>query len=142
MSFFTAGAVWCILAFIILGSEMMLGTLYLLCAAAGCFAAALMYLLDFDLPLQLFTAALVTFLGSCAVFYIRRRIKPTYREDLNSLDAGQRVQVEKVNPDGSAEVTYRGAKWTAVAPHDPLTPGTWEILKADGTRLILKKKLF
>lgn len=142
MSFFTAGAVWCILAFIVLGSEMMLGTLYLLCAAAGCFAGAIMYVLDFDLPLQIFTAALVTFLGSCAMFYIRRRVKHTYREDLNSLDKGRRVQVESVKPDGSAEVSYRGAKWTATAPNEPLTPGVWEILKADGTRLILKKKLF
>lgn len=142
MSFFSSGAVWCIIAFLLLGAEMMSSTLYLLCAAAGCFAAAGLWLFDFSLSAQIFAAAGVTALCSCAVFCIRRRIRRSYRENLNDLDAGQRVRVESVAPDGSALVSYRGAKWPAVAPDQALTPGTWEILRAEGPRLILKRKLF
>ncbi len=142
MSFFSSGAVWCIIAFLLLGAEMMTGTLYLLCCTAGCFAAALLWLFDFSLSAQIFAAAAVTALCACTVFCLRRRLRRSCHEDLNDLDAGQRVLVESVAADGSALVSYRGAKWPAVALDQALTPGTWEILRADGPRLILKKKLF
>ncbi len=138
----SAAAVWCILAIVLLGTEMMLGTIYLLVTAAACFAAAALAFTDFSLTYQLFTAAIVTVAGSCFVFYLRRRLKRQYRENLDDLDKGQRVQVQAVNADGSAQVNYRGTSWQAVGAHEPLTPGCWEIQRADGPRLILEKKLY
>ncbi len=138
----SAAAVWCIIALALLGTEMILGTIYLLVTAAGGFAAALPAFLGFDLTVQLFTMGIVSAVGACLVYVLRRRIKKQYRENLNDLDQGQRVTVAEVNPDGSAQVMYRGSTWQAVGAHDPLTPGVWEIQRAAGPQLILEKKLY
>ena len=79
--------------------------------------------------------------GCCLVFVLRKKIKAQYRENLNDLDKGQRVRITELNADGSAIVHYRGTIWRAEGVHGPLSPGLWEIQKADGPRLLLEKKL-
>ncbi|MBU3826262.1 MAG: hypothetical protein IAA31_02055 [Candidatus Anaerobiospirillum merdipullorum] len=137
----SAAAIWCVLAIVLLGAEMMSGTFYLLVTAVACFAAAALAFLDMSLTAQLFAAGMVTLVGACFIFYLRHRLKKQYRENLDNLDKGQRVQVGKINADGSATVNYRGTTWTAVPASGTLSPGWWEIERADGPRLILARKL-
>jgi hypothetical protein len=57
-----------------------------------------------------------------------------------SLDIGETVQVELWNSDGTANVQYRGANWTAihragVAP----SPGMYRVAELVGNRLLVDK---
>lgn len=132
--------IWLIVALVILGSEMMLGTIYLLAFSAGALAACVCALFGLTLTAQFTVAALVIVLGVIIALYFRRNIrKLTPNTQCDNLDKGQIVSVTKVNEDGSAKVNYRGTSWTAYADNGSLECGVYKIERVEGTRLILKK---
>ncbi len=132
--------IWLIVALVILGCEMMLGTIYLLAFTAGALAACGCALLDFSLTSQCTVAAVVIVFGVVIALYFRRHLrKLTPDTQCDNLDKGQIVTVEKVNEDGSAKVNYRGTIWTAFAKEGSLERGIYKIEHIEGTRLILKK---
>ncbi len=132
--------IWLIVALVILGSEMMLGTIYLLAFTAGALAACVCALFGLTLTAQFTVAALVIVLGVIIALYFRRNLrKLTPNTQCDNLDKGQIVSVTKVNEDGSAKVNYRGTSWTAYADNGSLECGVYKIERVEGTRLILKK---
>ncbi|MCR5536321.1 MAG: NfeD family protein [Succinivibrio sp.] len=140
----SAQALWIIAALVVLGAEMLLGTLYLLAIFVGCLAATLCAYLDFSFTTQCLTAGVVTCLGTLAALLFRRRIRRlnTNRDpDSNDLDKGQRIRVTEVTPEGLGRVSYRGSQWLAETEQGVLTPGYYQIIKVKGPRLILGPKL-
>ncbi|MBQ9275680.1 MAG: hypothetical protein IJ228_12780 [Succinivibrio sp.] len=140
----SASAIWIIVALGVLGVEMFTGTIYLLAVFAGALAACAAAFCEFSFTAQLTWAAVVTLAGAATAFYFRRHLRNglgARKLQDNDLDRGQRVEVKKVAADGTAQVNYRGAPWTAVPAHGELSPGFWLIERTDGPRLILERKI-
>ena len=123
--------------------ELLTGTFYLLMLALGLAAAALAAHLGAGLTLQLVTAALVG--GGAVVAWhlrqIQRRQEPPAQANANvNLDVGETVHITQWNPDGTADVHYRGAHWTAIH-RAGLVPsvGAHRVAELVGNRLLVDK---
>ena len=137
----TTTSLWFIAALVVLGAELMLGTVYLLAAALGLAAGGLASWAGLDFTLQCCLAVgLVTIAGCLVARMLRRGKAGGEAEALQSIDEGREVEVRSVAADGSAEVIYRGARWRARAAVGSLAAGRWTIGRVDGTELVLEKK--
>ena len=135
----SASIIWLIVALLVLGTEMMLGTIYLLAICVGAFAASLTAVLNGDLTLQCISGAIVAVTGVVLAFFCRKKFKKLSPENIDSLDKGQMVNVTEVLQDGTAKVNYRGALWIAYTENAPLETGSYQIKKVVGNRLLLCK---
>jgi membrane protein implicated in regulation of membrane protease activity len=111
--------------------------------AIGLAAAALTAHLGFSMPVQLVVAALV---GGGAVVgwhFVRMRgprDQPAASNRDVNLDIGETVQVTRWHPDGTTQVKYRGAQWTAVpAPGAIPVAGPHRIREVVGSRLVIEQ---
>ena len=137
----SAPLIWLIVALCLLGAEMLLGTIYLLAVFVGALAGAAAAHLGCGLTAQCSCAGVLTVLGVICFWFLKNRSgKSGARRDDDDLDAGQRVEVREVGADGSAVVTYRGARWRAEGAEGPLTAGVRYIERIEGTTLILRDK--
>ncbi len=135
--------IWWLLALAAVGTELATGTFYLLMLALGLAAGAVAAHAGAGLPAQLATAAVV---GGAAVFawYLVRLRRPPAppvgaNRDIN-LDIGETLHVEAWGADGTAQVQYRGARWTALSA-DPTerAPGPHRVREVVGNRLVLER---
>ena len=135
--------VWWLLAGSAVAIELLTGTFYLLMIAVGFAAAALAAHLGLSLVLQLFIAALVGG-GAVVAWHLKRdrnRSELPAQANANvNMDIGETVQVGAWNPDGTANVQYRGANWTVVhrAGVSPAT-GSHRVAEVIGNRLLVEK---
>lgn len=131
--------IWFILTLIFIIVEMMLGTLYLFALALGALVAGILSYFEYTLETQSIIAGIVTIIGAIGFYFLKRK-HPTQDKDDN-LDIGQRVVVNTINEDGSANVNYRGAMWKALAKEGELSTGIWQINSIKGINLILDHKV-
>jgi membrane protein implicated in regulation of membrane protease activity len=123
--------------------ELLTGTFYLLMLAIGLGSAAVAAHLGLGLTSQLVVAALVGG-GAVVAWHLRQMKNPTEppaQANANvNLDIGETVQIDHWNPDGSADVNYRGARWTAVH-RAGVTPdtGPHRVAELVGNRLLVDK---
>jgi membrane protein implicated in regulation of membrane protease activity len=135
--------VWWLLAGGAVALELLTGTFYLLILAAGLACAALAASLGASLIVQILVAAGVGG-GGVAVWHWRQRGKAqgaAAQADPNAyLDIGEMVHIAAWKEDGSADVQYRGAHWTAV-PRPGATPeaGVHRVVALIGNRLVVEK---
>ena len=135
--------IWWLLAGAAVAVELMTGTFYLLMLAIGLAAGALAAHGGASQAWQLVAAALV---GSGAVggWYLVRRRRPggpppEANADVN-LDVGETLTVDQWQPDGTAQVRYRGASWTVVHPPGVVpAPGLHRVRQVMGNRLVVDK---
>lgn len=139
----TESTVWWLLAGAAVALELVTGTFFLLMLAFGMVAGALAAHAGLSTSLQLVSAALV---GGGAVVVWQgwrkrhvQRLPASANQDVN-LDIGQQVSVARWEPDGTAQVPYRGATWTAVLqpPGAQADPGPYRIVAIEGSRLMVK----
>ena len=135
--------IWWVLAGITVAAELLIGSFYLLMLSLGMAAGAVAAQAGSPLTVQLLVAAAV---GGAAVLLWRRLkqgrgAEPDAQSNPNvNLDIGALVSVEAWASDGSAQVHYRGANWTAlhrsgVAPES----GEHRVVEVQGSRLVLEK---
>jgi membrane protein implicated in regulation of membrane protease activity len=124
--------------------ELLTGTFYLLMLAIGFSAAALSAHLGYSQITQLVTTALVG--GGAVVAWHVRQMKrhkqePPAGANANvNLDIGETVQIAAWNTDGTADVHYRGARWTAIhRPGASPSPGAHRVAELVGNRLLVDK---
>ncbi|MCR5084423.1 MAG: NfeD family protein [Succinivibrionaceae bacterium] len=133
----SASLLWVVATLVIIGAEMLLGSIFLLAVGAGTLMGAATAFLGGEASLQVAVAGVVAVIG----VLIARRYRRAHRQDLvgsNDLDAGQSVTVTEVAADGSATVRHRGANWRATLEGGaPLTPGSYTIKETRGTMLVL-----
>lgn len=132
--------IWLIIALILLGTEMMLASVYLIAFFLGALSASALAFFDCSITTQCLVGALVIIAGVICAFYYRKKISLLNKKDqLDNIDEDQIVFVDNILEDGTAKVKYRGAVWTAYkADGNSLNKGKYRIEKIDGTRLILK----
>jgi membrane protein implicated in regulation of membrane protease activity len=124
--------------------ELLTGTFYLLMLAIGFAVAALSAHLGYGLTTQLVVAAVVGG-GAVVGWHLRqtqRRVQePPAQANANvNLDIGETVQIDAWNADGTADVQYRGARWTAIH-RSGITPstGAHRVAELIGNRLLVDK---
>lgn len=129
---------WFVAALVVLGAELLIGTVYLLALALGLVAGGAAAWFGFGDTVAWMAVAIVTLAGCLGVRSMRR--KKGEAETLQEIDVGRVVDVQIVDADGSAMVSYRGARWRARAEEGTLTVGRWTIRRVDGTELVLGQK--
>lgn len=134
---------WWLLAGACVVLELVTGTFYLLMLALGFVAAALASYLGLAMAGQIATAAIAGG-GAVALWYAVRsarggRSSAAANPDLN-LDIGETLSVDSWNPDGTASVHYRGARWTVVQQGaQPPQAGLYRVVGVVGNRLVVDK---
>lgn len=139
----TESNLWWLLAGAVVVLELLSGTFYMLMLALGLAAGAISAHLGASLSAQIVVAALV---GSTAVLLLFRRKARSPRNlgaqtDRNvNLDIGEIVEINHWQADGTADVQYRGARWTAIhRPNLLPSPGKHRIAELQGSRLLVDK---
>ena len=151
--------IWLIAAVVVLGTEMLTGTVYLLMVALGLMAGGIAHWAGVDMSTQIFVAAAVTAAGCLVVKkrMARRQAKQrvasphmgdVQRDPAVQMDVGNSVMVSGWG--GVAEsgesislrnttVVYRGARWQAVldAPYEKGYVGEYRIAAVQGSTLVL-----
>ena len=134
---------WWLLAGAAIVAELVTGTFYLLMLALGFAAAALAVYAGGSTVVQTLVASVVG--GGAVVVWHRVRSKhpknlpASANPDVN-LDIGETVQVEAWNPDGTAQVHYRGANWTVLHRVGSVpTSGPHRVAEVIGNRLLVEK---
>ncbi|CAM5787303.1 NfeD family protein [Ottowia pentelensis] len=133
---------WWIITGLLVAAELATGTFYLLMLAIGGLAGALTAHAGADQYTQMIVAAVVGAAAVFACYWVRRRRPgdPSPRADRSvNLDVGEVVQIEHWNADGTAQIRYRGAQWTAVyrgaaAPQ----AGRHRVVELEGSRLLVE----
>ena len=135
--------IWWVMAGITVAAELLIGSFYLLMLSLGMAAGAIAAQAGSPLTVQMVVAAGV---GGAAVL-LWRRVKQGRGAELEAqsnpnvnLDVGALVMVQAWASDGSAQVNYRGANWTAL--HRPgIAPesGEHRVVEVQGSRLVLEK---
>ena len=134
--------IWWLLAGGLVVAELLTGTFYLLMLAMGVGAAGIAAHLGASTTAQILTAALVGG-GSVVGWHALRRKRPgdpSARADRSvNLDVGETVMIEHWNPDGTTQVKYRGATWTAIH-RTGVTPATGmhKVVELVGNRLLVE----
>jgi membrane protein implicated in regulation of membrane protease activity len=135
--------IWWLFAGAAVAVELLSGTFYLLMVAVGLAAAAVAAHMGAGQTTQIVTAALVGG-GAVALWHFKRdrsHAEPPAQANVNvNLDIGETLHITAWNPDGTANVQYRGANWTAVhrAGVSP-TPGAHRVAELVGNRLLVDK---
>jgi membrane protein implicated in regulation of membrane protease activity len=135
--------VWWLVTGAAVAVELATGTFYLLMLAIGLAAGALAAHLGAGMTAQLVTAALVGG-GAVALLYGLRRGRPAgpaaaANRDVN-LDVGETLMVDAWQPDGTAQVRYRGANWTVtLLPGAAPAAGLHRVRQVVGNRLVVEK---
>lgn len=134
---------WWLLAGAAVAVELLTGTFYLLMIAIGFAAAALAAHLGVGPVLQTLAAALAGG-GAVVAWHLKRdrsSIELPAQANANvNMDIGETVQVGAWNPDGTANVQYRGANWTVVhRPGVSPSAGAYRVAEVVGNRLLVDK---
>ena len=137
--------IWWLLAGSAVAIELATGTFYLLMLGIGMAAAAIAAHLGLPVTGQILMAAVVGG-GAVALWHLLIERQPKAAQananpDVH-IDIGESVFVEKWNADGTANVKYRGANWTAILalPElDPPVSGQFRIKEMLGNRLVIEK---
>lgn len=132
---------WWLAAGAVVVAELLTGTFYLLMVATGLAAAALAAHMGVSVTVQILAAAVVGG-GAVVAWYLikkRRPGDPSARADRSvNLDVGETILIESWGTDGTTQVRYRGATWTAI--HRPgVTPSTGmhRVSELVGNRLLV-----
>jgi membrane protein implicated in regulation of membrane protease activity len=135
----TESTIWWLMTGAAVAVELMTGTFYLLMLAVGLAAAALAAHAGASLPAQLVAAAVVGG-GAVAAWHLLRGQRPVGDNADMNLDVGETVTVDAWQPDGTAQVRYRGATWTvALAAGAAAAPGLHRVREVVGNRLVVEK---
>ena len=132
---------WWIATGVLVALELVSGTFYLLMLAIGGVAGALAAHAGASPSSQIVIAAVVGGAAVVACYLVRRRRPgdPSPRSERSvNLDVGETVFIDTWQPDGTAQVKYRGANWTAI--HRPgVTPavGAHRVAELVGNRLLV-----
>jgi membrane protein implicated in regulation of membrane protease activity len=103
--------VWWAVAAVIVGSELLIGTFYLLAVGVAFALGGVAALLGMSIPVQLIVAGFLAVV--LTIIAHRWHQAHPVTPQLPSFDIGQSVQVDAWRDDGTARVNYRGTQWDA-----------------------------
>ena len=104
---------WFLLAFALLGLEMLSGTFYMVVFSVAAATAGIAAYLHFGITVQLIFATLVGIVGTRALRAWKNANMRASEAATRNPDIGQTVQVETWREDGTLRVQHRGSQWDA-----------------------------
>jgi membrane protein implicated in regulation of membrane protease activity len=135
--------IWWLIAGGLVAVELLTSTFYLLMLAMGMAAAACAAMSGANATVQILLAAVV---GGGAVItwhmhQVKRHVEPPAQANVNvNLDIGEVVHIDNWNADGTADVHYRGARWTAIHRTGVIPGlGAHKVAELVGNRLLVDK---
>lgn len=132
-----AAIIWFALTGLLVISELILGSLYLLALALGTLAAGLVAYWEYGLSWQLLTAFGLSSLAAWIV-WLNRRSNQATPEAMDDPDIGQSVVLVSLNP---LLVHYRGADWQAEwhlnPPEQAQAGAEYPIIAKHANRLVI-----
>lgn len=135
--------IWWVLTGVAVAAELLSGTFYLLMLALGMAGGALAAHFGASLSTQLVIASVVA--GGAVILWHTRKTQrhqeaPAQANANVNMDIGSSVHINAWNADGTADVQYRGARWTAIH-RNGITPsvGTHRVAEIIGNRLLVDK---
>lgn len=133
---------WWLIAGAAVVAELLSGSFYLLMLGLGPVAGGLVALMGGALPLQLGTAAAVS-AGAVAALHLWRQGHPSTKPAQGNrdviLDVGETITVTFWQNDGTTQVHYRGANWTALRRSGATAQvGPHRVVEMQGNRLVLE----
>lgn len=137
-----ASTIWWLAAGAVVVAELLTGTFYLLMVALGLIAAALAAHMGLSATMQVAAAATVGGVAVVGWYYFKKKRPedPPARADRSvNLDVGETILISEWSSDGTTQVKYRGASWTAI--HRPgVTPATGmhKVVELVGNRLLVE----
>jgi membrane protein implicated in regulation of membrane protease activity len=137
-----ASTIWWLAAGAVVVAELLTGTFYLLMVALGLVAAALAAHMGLSATMQVVAAAAVGGIAVVGWYYFKKKRPedPSARADRSvNLDVGETILISEWSSDGTTQVKYRGASWTAI--HRPgVTPATGmhKVVELVGNRLLVE----
>jgi len=137
-----ASTIWWLAAGAVVVAELLTGTFYLLMVALGPVAAALAAHMGLSATMQVVAAAAVGGIAVVGWYYFKKKRPedPSARADRSvNLDVGETILISEWSSDGTTQVKYRGASWTAI--HRPgVTPATGmhKVVELVGNRLLVE----
>lgn len=137
-----ASTIWWLAAGAVVVAELLTGTFYLLMVALGLVAAAIAAHLGLSAAIQVTAAAAVGGIAVVGWYYFKKKRPedPSARADRSvNLDVGETVLINEWNSDGTTQVKYRGANWTAMH-RTGVTPATGMhiVVELVGNRLLVE----
>lgn len=137
-----ASTIWWLAAGAVVVAELLTGTFYLLMVALGLVAAAIAAHLGLSAAMQITAAAAVGGIAVVGWYYLKKKRPedPSARADRSvNLDVGETVLINEWNSDGTTQVKYRGANWTAMH-RTGVTPATGmhKVVELVGNRLLVE----
>ena len=131
--------VWWIAAAVLVGTELVTGTFYLLAVGVSAALGGVAAWLGASTPLQFVIAGAFGVVLTIAAHQWRLRQAPAPAQA--PLDVGHPVQVQSWNADGTARVAYRGTQWDAeLATPDTPRAATLYIVGTRGSVLVLSDR--
>ena len=128
--------VWWAVAAVIIGSELLIGTFYLLAVGVAFALGGVAALLGMSIPVQLIVAGVLAVVLTIAAHRWHQSHPVT--PQLPSFDIGQSVQVDAWRDDGTARVNYRGTQWDAELADPRIAKAlTMVIVGTRGSTLVL-----
>lgn len=139
----TESTLWWLATGVAITLELLSGTFYLLMLSLGLASAAFAAHFGASLTAQLTIAAIVGGGAVAACYGVRKKTTATSNPGTNrnvNLDVGETLQVDNWNADGTTNVKYRGAQWSAVRAVGTLpSTGAHRIVELRGSQLVLEK---
>jgi membrane protein implicated in regulation of membrane protease activity len=133
-------SIWWVLTGLAVAVELMTGTFYLLMFAVGLAAAAIAAHLGATVTAQLVIAALIGGGAVIAWHFLRGKKMVGKNAEFNSdvnMDIGQTVTVDTWAADGTANIKYRGANWTAQLQEGSGSgAGTYSVEQVIGLKIV------
>ncbi|MDR2153963.1 MAG: NfeD family protein [Burkholderiaceae bacterium] len=134
--------VWWIATGLLVAVELTTGTFYLLMMSIGAAAGALAAHAGLSPSVQMAVGAVVGGVAVMAAYLVKRRRPgdPSPRAERSvNLDVGETVQIDGWSADGTAQIRYRGAQWTALhRPGAEPRPGPHRVIELVGSRLLVE----
>ena len=134
--------IWWLIAGSLVGIELMTGTFYLLMLAIGASAGSIAAHAQLSFTSQLIAGSAI---GGLAVIlwriYSLQKLE-SHPEQVSGqhLDVGETVEVHEWLSNGTAQVKYRGANWTAICAEGISQDiGVYQIQDIQGNTLVLHK---
>ena len=138
----TDTTLWWAVTGVLVAAELMTGTFYLLMLSLGAAVGALAAHAGLGPGAQIVSGAVVGGAAVLIAYMVKRRRPgdpPARAERSVNLDVGATVQIDDWASDGTAQIRYRGAQWTAMLrPGTPSRPGPHRVIELVGSRLLVE----
>jgi membrane protein implicated in regulation of membrane protease activity len=138
----TDTTLWWAVTGVLVAAELMTGTFYLLMLSIGAAVGALTAHAGFGPGAQIVSGAVVGGVAVLTTYMIKRRRPgdpPARAERSVNMDVGATVQIDNWAADGTAQIRYRGAPWTAMLrPGAAPRPGPHRVVELVGSRLLVE----